>query len=342
MSKGRAVQRENPVYPIETVSLVHAYVNKERGESWYDVDNFSFNPISPDDFILIDWIGSGKYSDVFTAKKGDEVVAIKVLKPVRIQKYYREAKILMNLREGPNIVKLYNIVQNPVTYQYSFVFEHIKDTNFDILQQTMKDLEARFYLFQLMKALQFCHANGVMHRDVKPLNILYDRDSKKLRLIDWGLADFYHPKQRYNIHVASRHFKPIELLLDYQCYDYSIDIWSFGVTMACLVFRKNPFFGGSDDLDMITKISSVLGGEKLQEYTSKYNLPLPDGINKSIYKKKGKEWISFQKAKNKELVSPEAIDLIDKCIRYDHTDRITADEALRHPYFDPVRYIQAN
>jgi serine/threonine protein kinase len=57
---------------------------------------------------------------------------------------------------------------------------------------------------------------GIMHRDVKPHNVMIDHENKKLRLIDWGLAEFYHPGMEYNVRVASRYFKGPELLLDYQ------------------------------------------------------------------------------------------------------------------------------
>ena len=342
MSKGRAIQRENPTYAIETISSIYANVNFQKGPDYYNVEIFNFNAKSQDPYTLIDWIGTGKYSDVFTAKYENKLVAIKVLKPVRIQKYFREAKILTNLIEGPNIIKLLNIVQNPKTQQYSFVFEYVKETPFDFLTNTLTDIECRFYFYQLMRALEYCHSQGIMHRDVKPLNILYDRESKILRLIDWGLADFYHPKKRYNIHVASRNYKPIELLLDYQCYDYSIDIWSFGVTMASIIFKKNPFFTGNDDVDMISKIASVLGGEKLLEYVSKYSLPLPNEIKNQIYKKKAQNWNTFIKKKNKDLANEEAISLIESCIKYDHSERITAFEALKHPYFNPVKDMLSN
>ena len=57
---------------------------------------------------------------------------------------------------------------------------------------------------------------GIMHRDVKPHNVMIDHQQRKLRLIDWGLAEFYHPGQDYNVRVASRYFKGPELLVDYQ------------------------------------------------------------------------------------------------------------------------------
>jgi casein kinase II subunit alpha len=74
-----------------------------------------------------------------------------------------------------------------------------------------------------------------MHRDVKPQNIIVDPKKKILKLIDWGLAEFYHPMQDYNVRVASRYFKGPELLIDYGHYDYSLDIWSTGAMFASMV-----------------------------------------------------------------------------------------------------------
>ena len=341
MSNGRAIQRENPHYNIETVSSVYPNACKEYGEGWDDVENYKLPSNPPDPYEIVDWIGSGKYSDVFTAYRmsDGELVAIKVLKPVRPQKYAREAKILACLKEGPNIVKLYDVVQNPRTGQYSFVFEHIEEADYQSLFSSMTSNECCFYLYQLMRALQYAHSRGIMHRDVKPLNVLYDRKKKKLRLIDWGLAEFYHPRERYNIHVASRNFKPIELLVDYQCYDYSVDIWSFGVTMAGMVFKKTPFFRGNDDVDMVGRIAAVLGNDAFKAYLNKYDIALPPEMQKTIARGKPRPWSSFVNPQNQDLANDAALDLIDKCIRYDHTERITAEEALKHPYFDPVRHM---
>lgn len=84
------------------------------------------------------------------------------------------------------------------------------------MYQNLTDYDIRFYMFELLRALDACHSMGIMHRDVKPHNVMIDHPMRKLRLIDWGLAEFYHPGQEYNVRVASRYFKGPELLLDYQ------------------------------------------------------------------------------------------------------------------------------
>lgn len=110
-----------------------------------------------------------------------------------------------------------------------------------------------------------------MHRDVKPHNVMIDHSEKKLRLIDWGLAEFYHPGREYNVRVASRYYKGPELLVGLQLYDYSLDMWSLGCMLAGMVFQKEPFFQGQDNYDQLVKIAKVLGTDGLFEYLDKYD-----------------------------------------------------------------------
>jgi len=132
-----------------------------------------------------------------------------------------------------------------------------------LLSPTLSDFDVRLYIFKILEALDYSHFHGIMHRDVKPLNIVINHEKKELRLIDWGLADFYVPEKEYNVRVASRYYKGPELLVDDKLYHYSLDIWSLGCTMAGMIFKMDTFFKGSDNYDQLIRIMRVLGEDSL-------------------------------------------------------------------------------
>ena len=192
-------------------------------------------------------------------------------------------------------------------------------------------------MFELLRALDYCHSQGIMHRDVKPHNVMIDHHERKLRLIDWGLAEFYHPGVLYNVRVASRYFKGPELLVNLQCYDYSLDLWSFGCMLAGMIFRKEPFFLGQDNSDQLVKIVKVLGTAEFVRYMEKYGLELDSALMNQLGQHAKKNFTKFINEENAHLVSAEAIDLLENLLRFDHQERLTAAEAMAHPFFDPVR-----
>ena len=126
-----------------------------------------------------------------------------------------------NPQGGPNVVQLLDAVRDPYSKTPSFIFEHVNAADFHVLFPTLTDLEIRHYIFEVLKALDFAHSMGIMHRDVKPHNVMIDHEQKKLKLIDWGLAEFYHVATTYNPRVASRYFKGPELLVELPMYDYA-------------------------------------------------------------------------------------------------------------------------
>ena len=246
---------------------------------------------------------------------------------------------MQNLKGGVNIVELIDVVRDPLTKTPAIITEFVdtSDTDFRKLYQSFNDFDIRFYMYEILKALDFCHSKGIMHRDVKPHNIMIDHANRKLRLIDWGLAEFYHPGQEYNVRVASRYFKGPELLVDLQTYDYSLDIWSLGCMFAGMIFKREPFFQGSDNYDQLVKIAKVLGTEELYAYLARYRIELDPHLEALVGRHTRKPWEKFRTAENQHLVSPEALDFLDKLLRYDHQERLTAAEAMAHHYFDPVR-----
>ncbi|CAO2623972.1 Casein kinase II subunit alpha [Lemmus lemmus] len=241
----------------------------------------------------------------------NEKVVVKILKPVKKKKIKREIKILENLRGGPNIITLADIVKDPMSQTPALVFEHVNNTDFKQLYQTLTDYDIRFYIYEVLKALDYCHSMGIMHRDVKPHNIMIDHEHRKVRLIDWGLAEFYHPGKEYNFRVASRYFK------------------------------KEPFFHGHNNYDQLVRIAKVLGTEDLYDYIDKYNIELDPRFNDILGRHSRKQWERFVHSENQHLVSPEALDFLDKLLRYDHQSRLTEREAMEHPYFYTVVKDQA-
>ena len=162
---------------------------------------------------------------------------------------------------------------------------------------------------------------------------MIDHSQRMLRIIDWGLAEFYHPGQRYNVRVASRCYKGPELLLDYEYYDYSLDLWSFGCMLASLFFQKEPLFHGQDNYDQLVRIAKVLGTDELSKYLEKYQIHLDSHFHDILGHLPRRRWERFVTNENRHLITPEGFDLLDNLLRYDHAERLTAEQAMNHPFF---------
>lgn len=134
-------------------------------------------------------------------------------------------------------------------------------------------------------------------------------------------------------------------------------MWSLGAMFASMIFRKEPFFHGNSNSDQLVKIAKVLGTDDLFEYLDKYDIELDQQYDDILGRFPRKNWQSFVNSDNQRFISNEAIDFLDKLLRYDHQvslellsaiypanlnqERLTAQEAMAHEYFNPVRGVAA-
>ncbi|KAG2259185.1 hypothetical protein Bca52824_078479 [Brassica carinata] len=281
---------------------VYADVNVVRPKEYWDYESLAVQWGVQDDYEVVRKVGRGKYSEVFEGIHATD--------------------------DEKCVIKILKPVK--------------KKKDFKVLYPTLSDYDVRYYIYELLKALDFCHSRGIMHRDVKPHNVMIDHEQRKLRLIDWGLAEFYHPGKEYNVRVASRYFKGPELLVDLQDYDYSLDLWSLGCMFAGMIFRKEPFFYGHDNYDQLVKIAKVLGTDELNTYLNRYRIELDPNLASLVGRHSRKPWSKFINSENQHLAVPEAVDFVDKLLKYDHQERPTAKEAMAHPYFYPIRNAESS
>ncbi|EFJ42564.1 hypothetical protein VOLCADRAFT_83608 [Volvox carteri f. nagariensis] len=328
---------------LRLVAREHATALLCKPAAYYD-DSLNVSWGNQDQYEVTRQLGKGKYGEVYEGinmrlgtRDKDRICVIKVMRPVKEHRLRREVKILQHVSGGPNIVRLLDVVRDPETKTPSFVFDFVDAMPFKELQGAVTDLDVRYYIFQLLIALDYCHSRGIMHRDVKPGNVLIDHTKRELKLIDWGLADFYQPGKEYPVRVATRFYKGPELLVDIKDYTYSLDVWGVGCMMAALVFKKPVFFRGEDEFDQLVKVVRVLGTDGLYTYCSKYGVELDPRLAQMCGYRARVAWRKFVNPDNSHLVSAEAFDLLDQLLKYDHHERVTCEEALQHPYFDPVR-----
>ncbi|KAL2672623.1 hypothetical protein Neosp_013336 [[Neocosmospora] mangrovei] len=196
-------------------------------------------------------------------------------------------------------------------------------------------MDVRYYIHELLKALQFTHSHGVIHCDVRPQNVVIDHPNRKLRLIGWSSHRFYVPEDE-DEEICTGPWKAPEALFEFGCWHYRFDMWGLGTMLASMIFRKEPFFHGSSLQDQLRKISHVLGTESLNNYIEKFGSDYWRPVVEELGYCPPRAWPTLINEDNQHLVSDEALDLVDKLLKVDPDDRITTEEALNHPFFQAL------
>lgn len=270
-----------------------------------------------DDYRLVKRLGEGSYGEAyfaFNAKENYHCV-IKIYKEkMSHSKMMRELLIMQNLCGGPNIIKMYDVVKEGEKGLPAVVIEHVNFTDNKTLFPQFSDRDVRFYMRNLLKAMEHMHRHDVIHRDIKPSNILIDPGKKILRLIDFGISRFHYHGANHTNGGTLNYIAP-EILLGHKKYNPKVDIWSFGAMLAGIIFKREIFFKGDTHEAQLLAYTNVLGTEGLINLADRLEIEIDK--NTSYFKEKAnpKKWESFKTPAAKGLVSPEAIHVLESVLK---------------------------
>jgi len=287
-------------------------------------------------------IGNGSFGVVFQAKvvgatKGDDDIAIKkVLQDKRFKN--RELQI-MRLVSHPNVVDLkaffYSNGESKKDEVYlNLVLEYVPDTvyrasrHYVKLKQPMPMLQIKLYMYQVLRSLAYIHSVGICHRDIKPQNLLLNPATGVLKLCDFGSAKILVAGEPNVSYICSRYYRAPELIFGATNYTTNIDIWSTGCVMAELMLGQ-PLFPGESGIDQLVEIIKVLGTpsrEQIKTMNPNYQDHRFPQIKPHPFSKVFRP-----------RTPPEAVDLVAKLLEYTPESRLSAIEAMCHPFFDELR-----
>jgi len=287
-----------------------------------------------DTYTKLDKLGEGTYATVFKGKSRltDNLVA---LKEIRLEHEegapctaIREVSLLKDLKHA-NIVTLHDIVHTDKSL--TLVFEYLERD----LKQYMDDCGAilamnnvKLFLFQMLRGLAYCHARRVLHRDLKPQNLLIN-ERGELKLADFGLARAKSvPTKTYSNEVVTLWYRPPDVLLGSTEYSTPIDMWGVG----CIFYEMasgRPLFPGSTVEDELHLIFKVLGTP------TEDNWP---GINRTeeLQSYKFPHYTTEPLVARAPRLDPDGINLLNSFLHFEARRRISAREAMKNPYFQSL------
>lgn len=316
-----------------------AMIDQIGSRRFWDYQNVTIKYSPASKYRVVTKLGRGGFGHTFIAKNviTGQPVVMKVFRTDKFprKKMMREIMITQSLCGSDRIVKLLDIIEHNATQSPALIFEYVNNTRYDTLYKTFTPEDVKHYAYQLLEALEYAHDMGIIHKDVKPANLVIDHAKRELKLIDWGLSRFYYPSDEMTV-AGTIYYKPPEMYIGFRKYDYRADIWAFGAVFARWIFRTpRHFFQATKEpkFEHLRKILSVLGTtgfkELIRDRRSKFDISLV--TNASI---PHKPWKEFVNAGNEQYATPDALDLLSKLLVYSHKDRLTAHKAKHHRYFD--------
>ena len=295
-------------------------------------------PARLEDFTKIEKIGEGTYGVVFKGrnKKTGEIVA---MKKIRLESEeegvpstaIREISLLKELQH-PNIVSLQEVIMQESRLYLIFEFLTMDLKRYIDTAVGPKEIVdphlVKSYCYQILQAMLFCHQRRVLHRDLKPQNLLIDKNGA-IKLADFGLARaFGIPVRVYTHEVVTLWYRAPEILLGSTKYACPVDIWSIGCILSEMATKK-PLFQGDSEIDQLFRIFRVLTTPTEEAWPGVSQLP--------DFKATFPSWNTFSLEEQvKDHLDKSGLDLLNKMLIYNPAERISAKQALCHPYFDDL------
>ncbi|XP_077207353.1 mitogen-activated protein kinase 15 isoform X5 [Paroedura picta] len=285
-------------------------------------------------------LGKGAYGIVWKAvdRKTGEIVAVKKIfdafrNRTDAQRTFREIMFLQEFGEHPNIIKLLNVIRAQNDKDIYLVFESMETDLHAVIKKgnLLKDIHKCYILYQLLKATKFIHSGNVIHRDQKPSNILLDADCF-VKLCDFGLARSLcqihkdHSNQALTEYVATRWYRAPEILLASHSYTKGVDMWSIGCILGEMLLGK-PLFPGTSTVNQIEQILHVIpppSPEDVAAFHSDYRASIINRLS-------SQQRVTFEDILPPST-PPQALDLLKRLLVFNPDKRLTAEEALKHPY----------
>ncbi|KAE8554558.1 hypothetical protein EYB25_003097 [Talaromyces marneffei] len=284
-------------------------------------------------------LGEGTYAVVYLGYLRETPSSLVAIKKIKVNAEYRDGLSMDAIREikylqelsHPNIIALHDVFSSK-DQNLNLVLEYlplgdlemlIKDGN---IQYGVADVKA--WMGMLTRGVWFCHENFVLHRDIKPNNLLIASDGE-VKLADFGLArSFADPYLNMTHQVITRWYRPPELLFGARQYSAVVDIWSMGMVFAELLLRV-PFVAGNSDMDQIAKISEAFGTPTEENWPGVTRLPnyIPPGDRTTPLQ--GREFFLRQFP----TAGPLGADLLMSMTTLDPRKRSSARQILQHAWW---------